>query len=170
VRYLKPLLIVAVVLGCAAYFIGNRLPENHTAQRDHVYSATPERIYKEISTPNQYPKWRSGVQQVTMLADSGGMPRFRESAMSGDVTYVVEHAVPNRQYVLTIADASLPYGGSWTFDLTPVAGGTQVSITEEGAVHNPFFRFMSRYVFGHFKTIDGYLGDLDKRLSNPTAE
>ena len=169
-RFLKPFLILVVVVGCVVYVVGNRLPEEHTAQRDHVFSATPERIFKEISTPSAYPKWRSGVQQVTMLADSAGMPRFRESAMSGDVTYVVEHKVDNRQYVLTIADANLPYSGSWTFDLTPVAGGTQLSITEEGAVHNPFFRFMSRYVFGHFRTIDGYLGDLDKRLTNPTAE
>jgi uncharacterized protein YndB with AHSA1/START domain len=170
VRYLKTFLIVVVVLAGAVYLIGNRLPEEHTAQRDHIFAATPDRIYKEISTPNLYPKWRTGVQQVTMLSDSAGMPRFRESAMSGDVTYVVEHVVPNRQYVLTIADANLPYSGSWTFDLTPVAGGTQVSITEEGAVHNPMFRFMSRYVFGHLRTIDGYLGDLDRRLSNPTAE
>jgi len=170
VQILKKLLILLVIIAAIVFVVGYRLPEDHTASRDKVFSATPERIFKEISTPSAYPKWRSGVQQVQILADSAGMPRFRESAMSGDVTYVVEHQTPNRQYVVTIADASLPYSGSWTFDLTPVAGGTQLSITEEGSVHNPFFRFMSRYVFGHFKTIDGYLSDLDKRLSSNVTD
>jgi uncharacterized protein YndB with AHSA1/START domain len=170
VRFIKNLLILVVVCAAIVFVVGYRLPEEHTASRDKIFTATPERIFKEIATPSAYPKWRSGVQQVTILGDSGGMARFRESAMSGDVTYLVEHVTPNRQYVITIADANLPYSGSWTFDLMPVAGGTQVSITEEGAVHNPFFRFMSRYVFGHLKTIDGYLADLDKRLSSPVND
>ncbi|HMC55970.1 MAG TPA: SRPBCC family protein [Gemmatimonadaceae bacterium] len=169
-RIVKKLLILVLVIVAIAFVVGYRLPEEHTASRDKVFSATPERIFKEIATPGAYPKWRSGVQQVAILADSAGMPRFRETSMTGDVTYVVEHATPNRQYVITIADANLPYSGSWTFDLTPVAGGTQLSITEEGSVHNPIFRFMSRYVFGHFKTIDGYLSDLDKRLSSNVTD
>ena len=165
-RLLKRFALFVIAVLAVIYIVGWRLPEQHTATRDHLYAATPDRIFKEIATPSAYPKWRSGVQDVKILADSQGMGRFRESAMSGDVTYVIEHIVPNRQMILTIADAKLPYSGSWTFDLVPVAGGTQVTITEEGSVHNPLFRFMSRYVYGHFRTIDGYLADLDKRLSN----
>jgi hypothetical protein len=166
VRLIKRLFVFAAVVLAVVYVVGYRLPEQHTASRDRVFAATPDRIFKEISSLKAYPKWRSGVQNVRILPDSEGMTHYIEEAMTGDVAYVVEHQVPNRQYVLTIADAKLPYSGSWTFDLTPVAGGTQVSITEEGAVHNPVFRFMSRYVYGHFKTIDGYLADLDKRLAN----
>lgn len=165
-RFLKRLIAVVLVLLAVVVVVGYRLPEEHTATRDKVFAATPDRIFKEIATPTAYPKWRTGVQEVRMLADSGGMTRFRESAMTGDVTYLVEHVVPNRQFVLTVADAKLPYTGSWTFDIVPVSGGTQVTITEEGSVHNPVFRFMSRYVYGHFRTIDGYLADLDKRLGN----
>jgi uncharacterized protein YndB with AHSA1/START domain len=170
VQLLKRLFGFLIVAGCVVFVIGYRLPEEHSASRDRVFSATPERLYKEISTPKSYPKWRSGVQEIQVLADTAGMSRYREGAMTGDVTYVVERTVPNRQYVVTIADPELPYTGTWTFDLTPVAGGTQLSITEDGAVHNPFFRFVSRYVFGHFRTIDGYLNDLDDRLKNAGAE
>jgi len=166
VRIVKNLLLLIVAVLAVVFVVGYRLPEQHTATRDRIFSATPERIFKEIATVSAYPKWRSGVQGVQMLPDSQGMTHFTEQDMTGDVAYVFEHVVPNRQLVLTISDTKLPYSGSWTFDLTPVSGGTQVSITEEGAVHNPIFRFMSRYVYGHFKTIDGYLADLDKRLGN----
>ncbi|HJQ22024.1 MAG TPA: SRPBCC domain-containing protein [Gemmatimonadaceae bacterium] len=165
-RLIKRLGLTVIAILAVVFIVGYRLPEQHTATRDRVFSATPERIFKEISTPTAYPKWRSGVQGVQILPDSDGMQRFREAAMTGEVTYIVEHTVPNRQFVLTIADANLPYTGSWTFDLVPVAGGTQLTITEDGAVHNPMFRFMSRFVYGHFRTIDGYLADLDKRLTN----
>ncbi len=169
-RLVKIIGLVLLVIAAVVFIVGYRLPEQHTATRDRVFAAPADRIFHEISTIAAYPKWRSGVQSVEMLADSNGMTHFRESGMTGDVTYVVERVVPNRQYVLTIADAKLPYSGSWIFDLTPVAGGTQLTITEEGAVHNPLFRFMSRYVFGHFRTIDAYLADLDKRLSNPQSD
>jgi hypothetical protein len=32
-----------------------------------------------------------------------------------------------------------------------------VRITENGEVYNPLFRFVSRYVIGHNRTIDAYL-------------
>lgn len=169
-RLLKVVALVLIAVAAVVLVVGYRLPEQHTATRERVFAAPADRIFHEIATIEAYPKWRSGVQSIQMLPDSSGMKHFRETDMTGEVTYVVERVVPNRQYVLAIADAKLPYSGSWTFDLTPVAGGTQLTITEDGAVRNPVFRFMSRYVFGHFRTIDRYLADLDKRLSSAQAE
>jgi len=59
----------------------------------------------------------------------------------------------------------LPLGGKWTYELRPVQGGTTLRITEDGEVFNPIFRFMSRFVFTHHRTIDRYLGDLERRVS-----
>ena len=58
----------------------------------------------------------------------------------------------------------MPFGGTWTYELTPTAGGTSLRITEDGEVYNPVFRFMSRFVFTHHATIDTYLTDMGKRL------
>jgi len=41
---------------------------------------------------------------------------------------------------------------------------TEVTITEDGEVYNPIFRFMSAYVFGHTATIEQYLTDLESRV------
>jgi hypothetical protein len=78
---------------------------------------------------------------------------------------VVEQSVPNQRLVTRIADKALPFGGSWTYELTPTQTGTSLRVTENGEVYNPVFRFMSRFVFGHQRTMDGYLADLEKRLT-----
>lgn len=55
------------------------------------------------------------------------------------------------------------FGGSWTYELTPVADGTRLRITENGEVYNPLFRFLSRFVFGHYASIDKFMADLERR-------
>jgi len=40
-----------------------------------------------------------------------------------------------------------------------------VAITEDGEVYNPFFRFMSRFVFGHAATLDEFVKNLDTRAA-----
>jgi hypothetical protein len=67
--------------------------------------------------------------------------------------------------VTRIRDTDLGYSGQWTYSFTPENGGTLVTITEDGEVSNVLFRFMSRYIFGHTATIDGYLESLAKRFS-----
>jgi len=65
--------------------------------------------------------------------------------------------------VTRIADDSLPFGGSWTYELFPSGEGTEVRITERGEVRNPIFRALSTFVFGHTVTLDRYLADLQRR-------
>ena len=164
---------LAVVLLCAAlvFLIGWRLPESHEATVEREYAFAPERVFHEIATPTEYPRWRSGVQKVDMLpaSDTDRLERFREYALGDEVTYVIEERVPASRFVTTIEDKDLPYGGSWIFELSPSAKGTKLRITEEGEVYNPIFRFVSRFIMGHTRGLERYHDDLEKRLSAAAA-
>ncbi len=63
-----------------------------------------------------------------------------------------------------IADPDLPFGGTWTFELAPEAGGTRLTITERGEIRNPIFRTMSRFVFGYGATMETFLAELRARV------
>ena len=65
--------------------------------------------------------------------------------------------------VARIAGPSLPFGGTWTYRIAPAAGGSAVTITEDGEVYNPVFRFMSRFVFGHYATLDEFVKNLEAK-------
>jgi hypothetical protein len=74
-----------------------------------------------------------------------------------------------RQLVTRIADAKLPFGGTWTWDLSPENGGTRVVVTERGVIRSPIFRLMSRFIFGYTGTMDAYLNALAKHFGESAA-
>jgi uncharacterized protein YndB with AHSA1/START domain len=188
------LIAAGVVIGVLALLvavvavIGLMLPQNHVAARMVRVRQTPEQVFAIISDVERVPTWRADVTRVELLPSENGHMMFREHG-SDAVTYRVEASEPPRRRVVRIADTNLPYGGTWTYDVTPAApaapaGGTgagaggsagagagadaapitQITITERGEVYNPIFRFMSRFVFSHHATIDAYLTALGKKL------
>ena|SRR5581483_1017857 len=132
-----------VPLGLAVAFAamiawGGMLPVAHTATRQ-------ARFRKPVET-----LWSAVTREKT----------FRED----NVNYEVTESLPPHRLTTRIADKNLPYGGSWTYEISPADGGSILRITENGEVYNPFFRFVSKYIMGHTATIDGRLKALAKQF------
>jgi hypothetical protein len=164
---------VLVLLVAVVALIGMTLPQDHVAARTVRVRQTPEEVFAIISDVEKVPTWRADITRVEILPSDNGSMLFREHG-SDAVTYRVEASEPPRRRVVRIADANLPYGGTWTYDVTPAAPPsaaplTQITITERGEVYNPIFRFMSRFVFSHHATIDAYLIALGKKLGEPVT-
>ena len=155
------MLVVAAVLClvAAAYLIGLALPESHTASRAAIFRASPETLFALVSGPQD---WRTRCEPVA--AALGNPRQWREISRHGAILFEEVKSDPPRLYEMRIADAGLPFGGTWTFELSPRDGGTRVRITEHGVVHSPLFRFISRFIMGHTATIDGYLRGMATKL------
>ena len=165
---MKALLWIAVALvlsGALIYAIGALLPQGHRATRSVLLPADPPAVYALISNADRYPEWRKDVKAVVALAPN----RYREEGGFGPITYRVEVDEPPRRRVTRIDDPELPFGGTWTFELAPEVGGARLTITEDGVVKSPLFRFFSRFVFGHTKTIDTYLEEATAALQPPST-
>ncbi|MGH3880949.1 MAG: SRPBCC family protein [Actinophytocola sp.] len=161
---------VLVLLLLVMMAIGARLPLAHTATRRVRLPVDRQRVWDTLTDVAEYPSWRPRVTRVEML---GTEPtRWRELGKDGKITFAVEAADPPRRLVTRITDEKLPFGGSWTYDLEPDGpdgAGCVVTVTEHGEVRNLAFRFMSRYVFGHAATIDGFLTALGTRFGHTAA-
>jgi Polyketide cyclase / dehydrase and lipid transport len=153
-----------VLVGVIA-LVGLFLPKGHRASRTVVYSAPPASVFAAITDFAKFPEWRTGVTDVEILADEGGNTRFREQGPHGPVTYRVDERRPGSRLVTRIDDPSLPFGGTWTLEVKPVAAGTELTITEDGEIYNPIFRVLSKVVFSPYQTIDTYQADLRNRLA-----
>jgi hypothetical protein len=68
--------------------------------------------------------------------------------------------------ITKIADPKLPFGGTWTYDIAPAGDSCTLTITENGEVYNPLFRFVSRFIIGQSTTMDGYIKALDAKLGS----
>lgn len=152
--------LVALVLLMVA--VGYGLPVAHVATGEARLAAPPDRVFAALREVEKFPGWRSDVKAVEVLATAPTL-RWRERG-DNDITFDLETVEPPRRLVTRISDRSLPFGGRWTYELSPQDGGTRLVITEHGEVYNPLFRFMSRYVFGHTATINRYLEDLERHL------
>jgi hypothetical protein len=130
-------IVVAVV--AIALIVGASLPKRHTVSRSATFKRDPTTVYAAVR--DKYSKSAPGIYEL--VEDD-----------------------PGHTFVTRIAAQNLGYSGSWTHEFEQVPDGTRLTITENGEVTNLFFRFMSRFVFGHTATIDSYLKSLHKNLSS----
>ena len=160
------LLVLVVLIVCVT---GYMLPKSHVASASARFAAPPDSIWTSLTDVPAFPRWRPGLARVELLPDENGQPGWREHGKHDAVTYRVVESVPPRRLVTRIADQNLPYGGTWTYDLSPDGSGTRLTITENGDVYNPIFRFVSRFIMGHTATMEGILRALGTRHGETVA-
>lgn len=159
--------LVVLAIGALAVIgmIGRSLPVAHLASRGQRFDAPRDSVWAVIADMAAYASWRRDISEVEMLPSVDGRPAWRERSGGDRVEYEVEEIVAPERLVTRITTKGLPYGGRWRWELTPDAGGTRVTITEEGEVYNPIFRFLMKYVIGETATIEKVLRDLERRLA-----
>jgi hypothetical protein len=122
-----------VLVGIVVTVIGAMLPKAHSASRTARIAMPPDALHALVLK-------RIGEPQEYPVR--------------------VERNEPPSLLVTRIAGERLPFGGTWTYRIAPAPGGSELTITEDGEVYNPIFRFMSRFVFGHHATMDTFIGKL----------
>jgi uncharacterized protein YndB with AHSA1/START domain len=162
---MKWLLIAAVSLaGLLALIIalGSLLPKKHTVARTVSLYRRADTVWEVISGP---PNWRPDVTNFQELPPHEGHRMWRETDKHGQtITFEAIESVPPRRLVTQIADKNLPFGGTWVYEIVPAGDSCTLTITENGEVYNPLFRFASRFVIGQTATLDRYLKALNAKL------
>jgi uncharacterized protein YndB with AHSA1/START domain len=157
-------LIAAVLITTA---IGSFLPEEHVATRTLTLRQMPQSVWRVISDFASQPQWHSEMKNARRLPDQNGHEVWEEEYPRGMKIPLetIEVEVP-RRLVRQIVSDDLGFDGTWEYFITPTTeGGCQLTITERGRVGNPFFRFMSKFIFGHTATMEKYLTSLAIKFS-----
>ncbi len=155
--------VLVIAVGIVA-LIGSRLPQHHVATRSITIRQPRALVYKLVRDVGSAASWRTDVRQIEIVSAPGEKVRFREHGKQGDVNYEISEDVPAEKMVTRILDTNLGYSGKWIYTFSEEPSGTRLTITEDGEVTNVIFRFMSKYVFGHTASIDGYLTALAKHF------
>lgn len=153
------------IVGALVGMIGYSLPKEHSATATAKVALPPDAVYLLLADVDRYPTWRPGVKALTRQPDREGRPAWIEEVSGMRIPLYFEKMERPALLIARIADPALPFGGTWTYRIAPAAGGTEVTITEDGEVSNPFFRFMSRFVFGYQATLNEFVKNLEARRS-----
>jgi hypothetical protein len=144
--------------------IGAVLPQKHHVSRAIALNQPAETVWNLISGP---PNWRSDIRNYQELPPHEGHRLWHETDKHGQtITYEAVESSPPRRLVVRIADPNLPFGGTWTYEVISGDHGCSLTITEDGEVYNPLFRFVSRFIIGHTATVDAYLKAVKEKLGS----
>lgn len=161
---------VIAALAVLALLIGMFLPEKHVAEMGCYLDASPEKVWDLIANFEAQPKWRTNIQRVERLPDHHGNEVWREvEGKNRQLSYETVKFSPPHLLVRRIVDEGLPFGGSWTFEITAEGRGAQLRIVERGEVHNLLFRFVSKVIIGHTATMRQYLNNLQRALKSQSV-
>jgi hypothetical protein len=145
--------LAVAIVAAIVVLIGAMLPKEHIASGKMLVRATPNQVFLLIAGPSD---WR-GVK-YELLTETP--LKWRETDSNGAIVYERVETIAPTRIVNRIADPRLPFGGTWTYEIAPGGSGSVLTITENGEVYNPIFRFVSRFIMGHTATIEKYLRDL----------
>lgn len=159
-RWVIWIVVALAVIVAVIAIIGWQLPRKHTAARTMRLTLPPDSLYRLLSDVDRYATWRTDVKTLERLPDREGRPAWVEETSNGRIAMFFERMERPSLLVARIADPTLPFGGTWTYRITPDDGGSQLSISEDGEIYNPIFRFMARFIFGYTATMDAFIRHL----------
>jgi len=158
VRWVLIGVILLVGLPALVALVGSLLPKAHSASRHATFHQSPETLWRVLTDRVAMPSWRTDLRAIERLPDLDGHEVWQETDRRGQkLRLETLEAVPPRRLVGRIADPKLPFGGTWTYEITPVADGSTLTITEDGEIYNPIFRFVARFILGYTGTMESYL-------------
>lgn len=166
------LIVVGVLVGLVVVIalVGATLPRDHVATMTTTVAAPPDKVWAAITDVAAFPTWRSDLRRVEIVTQSPLL--WREVSSQGPMTLAVEAFEPPRRMVARIVDQGEPFGGAWEYLVAPDSADsakTRVTITERGWVSNWIFRFASRFVIGHYSSLDAYLRALSRKFGAEVA-
>jgi hypothetical protein len=157
------LIVIGVIVGIfvIVYLIGLSLPRNHSAQVREVIPANIEKVWHRVTTVSEFASWRNDMTTTEIGNDS----QWVEVAGRMRIPMKITEREPMKRMVTVINSSDLPFGGEWVYVLQPQGDSTVLTITEDGEVRAPVFRFVSAFVMGHTATLKKYMAALKQSLS-----
>lgn len=143
--------------------IGLLLPRRHRAARYRVFTASPERVYAAVYDMEAAPSWRKDVRRAERLPDRNGNEVWREMTARGPLITELTELIRGEKIVRKVVD-NPSFGGTWTYTITPEGHGARLTITEDGEIRNPLFRFMGNVFFSMTSTMEKYFDALAVHL------
>lgn len=142
------------------YLVGMLLPVKHSATIQEVLPAGNEEVWSRITDVSEFGRWRKGLDRVEVINDM----EWIEISGRNKIPMRITEKADGKRLVTMINSKDLPFGGEWIYSLQPKGDSTLLTITENGEVYNPVFRFVSRFIMGHKSTLRQYMSSLKASL------
>lgn len=153
------LIVIIVLIILLIVLTGYLLPVKHRASTEVLVNSNSENVWKRITNYQEFPSWRTDIKQVKSINETSWIEVTKND---DELPLTMIRREENQKLITQIDSKDLPFGGNWEFHLKADGERTIVTITENGEVYNPVFRFVSKFIMGHDSNIKTYASDLEK--------
>ena len=163
-KILFRIILVLIVLAGAAYLYALSIPAHQTHTRTMILKQTPDAVFALLTDLPNFPKWNRNMVKIEILPPVNGKEATRETFKGNmQMTIITSESIPPKRLVRSIGDTDGPFEGSWTYEITPTADGSQVVLTEQMTMNNACFRLMAK-LFSPTKYMDEHLEGMAKHF------
>ncbi|MDI1319636.1 MAG: SRPBCC domain-containing protein [bacterium] len=160
------LLGLLVLAGLVLYFLGRSLPERHTARVSVVLPGARAKVWAIITDYQNMAAWWPAVKGVRLETRlNGEVWTWNKDSHDREIAYRTKEEQAPAKLVREIVADDLPFGGTWTFELTEDGGQTRLTLTEDGFIKPPLFRAIMQYFIGSNKTMKDFAANLAQRVA-----
>lgn len=163
-KVLFRIILILIVLLVAAYLYALTIPAHQTHTRTTILKQTPDAVFALLIDLPNFPKWNRNMEKIEILPPIDGKEATRQTFKGNmQMTIVTTESTPPKHLVRSMGDNSGPFEGSWTYDISPTADGSQIVLTEQSTISSPFFRLMVK-LFSPTKYMDEHLEGMAKHF------
>lgn len=163
-KILFRIILILIVLAGAAYLYALSIPAHQTHTRTTTLKQTPDAVFALLNDLPNFPKWSRNMVKIEMLPPIDGKEATRQTFKGNmQMTIITSESTPPKHLVRSLGDIGGPIEGSWTYEITPTADGSQIVLTEQMTMNNACYRFMAK-LFGPTKYMDEHLKDMAKHF------
>jgi len=153
-----------VVVYAGVTIAGTRIPVGHEVSRSTLINRSIEDVWTAITDFSDQ-SWRKDLRSIKRLPDDEGREVWEERIGNMAIPLRTDKLEAPRRLVRSIANPKMPFRGCWLYELEPEAVATRVTITEQGEVLSPFFRFINHRFMDQAATVESYIRALDVRFA-----
>jgi len=155
---------VLVAAALATFVYGLTLPEESRFTRSMQLKQPPEVVFAVVTDYAGQKNWRTDLKAFEKLPDRDGRPAWRVTDTHDVSMLMVQtETIAPRRVVEHYTDEAGPVSVTWEYSIASIPGGTLISLRQRAVIPNPFFRGMTRLLFGT-KCADDYLTALARKF------
>jgi uncharacterized protein YndB with AHSA1/START domain len=168
-KVLFRIVLILIVLVAASYLYARTISAHQTHTRTTTLKQTPEAVFALLTDLPSFPKWNRNMEKIEILPPIDGKEATRQTFKGNmQMTIITSESTPPKHLVRSMGDNSGPFEGSWTYDISPTADGSQIVLTEQSTISSPFFRLMVQ-LFSPTKYMDEHLEGMAKHFGETAA-
>jgi len=155
------------VIALVFYLVGLRMPRTHRSIVSVSFPVKRAVVWGAITDYAAMPSWWPAVKSIRFerLPD-GTELTWNRDRHGKEIPFRTGESRINEKLVRIIAKDDLPFGGTWTFELSDsLGGGTRLTLIEDGFINVALLRPIAAWFIGLDATQKDFLAHLENHLA-----